>query len=223
MEKFREVTSVTTENLTTDDVITIVKTRTYNVKTWEELTREEKEKEIEKNCNGIYEWYQENIYENFKYDLEYMKEKHKNIQFDDIYVDSNSQGAWIDRVKDFKYLSEDITIYGEYIDIYDIDLHIRKYIEPITENDINIYTYNVSYDLFEKIKKTKKYQNWINNIITDVNNWIEDVNRICEYVIENECRYPWNLDDEEDLQNLADYFMDIEFITDEEIDFESEV
>ena len=187
-------------------------------KNWEELTTEEKEKEIEKNSEEIYQQYQEDIYNNFLYDLEEIKEDFKNINFENIYLDSNSQGGWIDSVKNFKYQAEPIQIYGEDLDINEIDFKIRRYIEEITENDICIYDYYIDSEKLEKIQSTKKYQKWIAAIVQDVNNWIDRVNEAAAEVLKNEYSYPYNLNDGEDRYFLDNYFCDCDFTYTEEIE-----
>lgn len=184
------------------------KTTLHTIKSWEELTREEKEKEIENNQELIYRDYQDYLYENFKDELEYLREEFKNIEFGNIYLDSNSQGWWIDNVVGLKYNDNGIEVYGNYIEVSDIDLYYRQ---TIRDFDINIYDYYVSDSDMEKIKKTKKYQYWYNKIKEDIQNWINRVNEICSYIGDREYVYPYNLSDEEDRDYLDNYFSDEEF------------
>ena len=213
MERFKEIKTIKTINIDTKEEEETTTTRNYVIKKWEDLTTEEKEKEIENNKEAIYETYQEDIYNEFKYDLEYIKEQYKDIDFNTIYIDSNSQCNWIDKVDKFKFYKS-IEIYGETIEIYDIDLHIRRYIEEINENDINIYTYYLDNETLEKIQNTKKYKKFINEIINYINKWINEVNEACKKIMSKEYYYPYNLDDSEDSDYLDNYFSYSEFIYD---------
>lgn len=213
MKKFTEITKKQVINNTDNTKEEYQTITTYTIKNWEELTREEKEKEIEHNQEAIYSSYQDDLYYIFKDELENIKDEFKNIEFDDVYFDSSSQGGWIDKVKNFKVYYT-TNIFGEEITVNDIDLHIRRYIEEITENDINIYDYYIDGEKLDRIKKTKKYQEFINNIIIEVNRWIDWINTAAKEVLQNEYRYPYNLDDPEDADYLYNYFSDTEFTTD---------
>lgn len=151
MKTFREIETTTIVN---EDMTTETKTRTtlHTIKTWDELEREQQEEEIQKRQEDIYMLYQDYLYENFKCDLEYLKETFKNIDFDTIYIDSNSQGWWVDKIEDFRYYNNGIDIYGEHLEIEDIDFHIRKYIEDF---EINIYDYYIDADKLKKLKTQK--------------------------------------------------------------------
>ena len=214
MERYEEIKTITTKNLDTNETNTKETKRNYTIKTWSELTPEEKEKEIERNHESIYSYYQDDLYYMFKDELENIKEKYKNIDFETVYIDSNSQGAWIDSIKNFKCYYN-IDILGETLEINEIDLHIRKYIEEITENDIFLYEYYIDSEKMEKIKNTKKYQKFINEIIKDVNNWIEEINKECKYLIDNEYRYPYDINDPDDLEFLNNFFENEQFIFEE--------
>lgn len=214
MERYEEIKTITTKNLDTNETNTNETKRNYTIKTWSELTPEEKEKEIERNHESIYSCYQDDLYYMFKDELENIKERYKNIDFETVYIDSNSQGAWIDSIKNFKCYYN-IDILGETLEINEIDLHIRKYIEEITENDIFLYDYYIDSEKMEKIKNTKKYQKFINEIIKDVNNWIEEINKECKYLIDNEYRYPYDINDPDDLEFLNNFFENEQFIFEE--------
>ena len=177
----------------------------YVVKTWDELTEEEKEVGKEKYCEEISRDWDDICYEDFKYELEDIKERYKNIKFDDILLDYNTQCYWLDKIKGFEYYPEEITIYGENIYLYDVDIKICKTINSITSDDIIIEDYYIDNDKLEKIKATKKYQKWVNKIVEDVNNWINEVNEVCKNYIED-----WD-DIPDDF--VEDYFKnnDIEF------------
>ena len=174
---------------------------------------QEKKKNIKqkKNKEGIYEYYQDCNYEDYKCELENLKEDFKDISFEDIYLDSNSQGWWIDRVKDFKLHFDDIEIYNESLYI-DYDMKIRQDI-----NYIEIYGssyYGVSDEKWSKIINTKKYQNWIGKVQKRVDEWKNRVNDICYNLGHSEYNFP-SL--EEDSYIFDCYFEDTEFEDIEEL------
>lgn len=177
----------------------------YVVKTWGELTEEEKEKEKENYCVEISNTWYDLCYEDFKYGLEEIKGKYKNIKFENVHIDDNSQGWWVDEVKGFKYCIDSISIYDENISVDDIDLTIRKTIEKINANDVIIDVYYIDSNKLEKIKNTKKYKKWIEKIVQNVNNWVEEINSLLEdYMKDIDC-----IPDE----FVEDYFInnDVEF------------
>lgn len=183
----------------------------HTIKSWQELSREEKEEEIEKHQNGIYEYYQDCNYESYKCELENLREEFRDISFTDIYLDSNSQGWWIDRVKDFKLNFDDIEIYDECLYI-DYDMKIRQDI-----NYIEVYGssyYGISDEKWSKIMSTKKYQNWINKAQKRVDEWRDRVNEICYNLAHYEYYFPTL---EEDSYIFDCYFDDMEFESVEEI------
>ena len=187
----------------------------HKVRTWQELTREEQEKEIENNKEGIYELYQNDLYENYKCELDNLRYDFKNIQFEDIYCDSNSQGWWIDSINK-PYFHFETSIYGITLNVYDIDISIRKYIQEINENDIDIEYLNygnsfITIEEEQRIKNTKKYKDFIKGIVDYVNKWINQVNNICEEMCSKEYYYPYNLDDSEDKDYLDFYFENRDF------------
>ena len=158
----------------------------YVVKTWDDLTEEEKEAEKEKYCEQISICWDDLCYENFKNELEEIKERYKNIKFDDVLLDYNSQvGFRIDSIENFNYYGEEISIYGEDISLYDIDIKICRTINSITSDDIIIEDYYIDSEKLEKIKATKKYEKWVNEIVKDVNNWIDEINEVCENYMNN--------------------------------------
>lgn len=209
MEKYKKIveTTIIKENGTEEKT---KKVSLHTIKKWNELSREEQDMEIEKYHESIYCYYQDNMYENYKIGLDNLKYEFKNITFDDVYMDSNSQGWWIDSIKNFKYNCDNLIVYGEEIGIDDVDFHIRKLIETF---DINVYDYYVDSDKLDKIKATKKYQNWINNIRKDIEKWIDCVNTLCCDLGNNEYKYPYDMDDEDDKFYLDMYFEDVEFET----------
>jgi hypothetical protein len=209
MEKFRKIveTTIINENGTEEKYKKITE---HTIKKWNELSREEQDKEIEKHQEAIYCNYQDDMYENYKIGLDNLRYEFENIKFDDVYLDSNSQGWWIDSIKNFKYHCDNLIVYGEEIEIYDIDFHIRKLIETF---DIDIYDYYIDSDKLEKIKATKKYQKWIDDIRNDIEKWVDCVNDLCSDVGNSEYKYPYNMDDEDDKYYLDMYFEDMEFET----------
>lgn len=216
MRQFKtiETTTYVEENM---KVETITTTTLHTIKTWSELTTEEKEKEIESKHESIYELYQEDLYQDFLFELDNIREKYKNIEFENVYIDGNSQGNWIDSVKGFRYCGDSINIYGEWVEIEDIDLHIRKYIDNY---DININDYYIESDLIEKIQNTKKYKKWIEKIEKEIEAWIKDVNEACKYIMDREYHSPYDLENEEDREYLDNYFCQEEFETTEVIENE---
>lgn len=214
MEKYKEIKTIKTINKETGKEEIKETERNYIIKKWDELTREEKEQEIDNKKEAIYQYFQDDLYYIFKDTLEIIKEKYNNIDFNTVYIDSNSQGAWIDSIKNFKCYYT-IDIFGETIEIEDIDLHIRKYIDKIDQANIYINDYYIEEKLHNKIIKTKKYKNFINKIIKDINNWIDEINAACAEIMKNEYCYPYNLDDPDDVDYLNNYFCDDEFIIEE--------
>jgi hypothetical protein len=91
-----------------------------------------------------------------------------------------------------------------------IDFHIRKLIETF---DIDIYDYYIDSDKLEKIKATKKYQKWINDIRNDIEKWVDCVNSLCSDLGDAEYKYPYDMDDEDDKFYLDMYFEDMDFET----------
>lgn len=153
----------------------------YVVKSWEELTIEEQKTLIEEKEDLIMENWQYFAFEDFKYGIKEIKEKYKNIKFENVCIEDNSSGdLWVDRVEEFKYCTDSISIYDENISVDDIDLTIRETIEEINANDVIIDDYYIDSNKLERIKNTKKYQKWVEEIVQDVNNWVEEINNLCE-------------------------------------------
>ena len=212
MRKYKEIikTTIIEENGEKTE-----KTRQFlhTDRTWQELTDEEKEKEIQKNSEIIYQDYQDMLYQDFKYTLDEIKEDFKEITFDDIYFDSCSQGSWIDKIKGFK-LNSSINVFGEELWIDDVDLHIRKYIDH--DFEIIVDNYYVDSDKLEKITATKKYQNWLSDLYTLVNNWIDKINEASKYMLDREYSYPYDIYNKEDAEWLENFFDGQIFTTTEE-------
>lgn len=178
----------------------------YIVKTWDELTEEEKEKKKDEYYEQLMEDWSDVLYNDFEEELADIQCRYSNIKFKDVYLRDNSQGWWIDEIKDFIYQVEDVKIYGEWISLDDINLKIGTTINFITADDINIYEYNIDDDKLKKIKATKKYKKWADEIVKDVNNWINEINEVCINYINN-------------LYDIPDDFINDYFINNE-IDFE---
>lgn len=186
----------------------------HTIRSWEELTREEKEKEIEKRHEQIYECYQEDMYMLYNDELERLKEDYPHIHFENIYLDSNSQGWWIDRIKGFHYDVDDLIVFNERVGISYVDFKIRKIIKDF---DLDIWDYYIDSKTLSRIEKTKKYQNWYNNIRKDIQNWIDRVNTICSELCNSVYNYSSNLDDEVERDFLDNYFSDMEFTDTREV------
>lgn len=182
----------------------------HTIKSWQELSREEKEEEIEKHQDGIYEYYQDCNYESYKCELENLREEFRDISFTDIYLDSNSQGWWIDRVKDFKLNFDDIEIYDESLYI-DYDMKIRQDIDYIEIYGSSYY--GISDEKWSKIMNTKKYQNWVSKAQKRVDEWRDRVNEICYNLANYEYYFPTL---EKDSYIFDCYFDDMEFESVEE-------
>ena len=212
MRQFTKIVETTIIDDTGEEKTTR-KTR-HTLRNWQELSREEKEYQIEKHQESIYTNYQEYMYEIFKDQINWLKEDLVEIEFDDIYLDSNSQGWWIDRVKGLKLNFKDIEIYGEtlYLDYY---VRIRKLIE-----DITLYAesyYGLTREQREKIENTKKYKEWIEKAQKRVNEWVDRENDICSELGKSEYYAPYDLDDSIERDFLDNYFEDMEFEDVEEL------
>jgi hypothetical protein len=184
------------------------------IRSWDELSREEKEKQIQAYSECIYREYQEQKYNIFLDEIQMLKEDYPHIHFEDIYLDSNSQGWWIDRIKDFRYEIDDLIVFNERVGINDIDFKIRRLIEGF---DLDIWTYYIDSKTLSKIENTKKYQNWYNNIRKDVENWVNRVNDICSDLGRAEYECPYNLDDDYERDFLDNYFSDMAFTDTREV------
>lgn len=214
MKQFKQIVETTIIDENGEETKNTNKTL-HKIRTWDELTDEEKEEKIELNNEMIYRDYQDQLYEDFKYQLDEIRNEFKDITFDDIYFDSSSQGSWIDGIKGFK-LNRDIEVYGERLWVDDVDLHFRKYI--CEDFEIYVDNYYVESDKLEKIENSKKYQDWLSDNKEYVNKWIDRVNEISKYMLDREYSYPYNIDDSEDAEWLANWFDGEEFESVEDID-----
>ena len=206
MRIIKEIIETTTiENEKIDKSIKVLE---HTIRSWEELTREEKEKQIYDHSQAIYELYQEDMYLIYKEELEMLKQDFPHIEFEDIYLDSNSQGWWIDRIKDFRYNIDEIEIYGEKLWVDYVDFKMRR---TIIDFEIEVDDYYVECDKLRKIMATKKYQNWVKKIEEDIQKWVDRVNTICANLGDAEWNCPYNLDNVDDRNYLDNYFSDMEF------------
>ena len=212
MRKYVETTTKTVVDLDGKKIKEFITDETYYVvKTWDELTRKQKEEQIEKHCEDIEENYHDMLQFTYECDLEDLKKEFKEIGFDYIYLDSNSQGAWIDCIKDFRVDFPTIEVYGEIVELRDVDYMIRKYIENVEEKDLWFNQSYIECETWEKIIKTKKFKNWVQDILTVVNKWIDRVDKIVKPMFDGEYYYPSNLDNIDDVFFLDNYFSDTEF------------
>lgn len=206
MRKIKEIVETTT--IEDEKIHKDIRVFEHTIRSWEELTREEKEKQIYDNSQAIYELYQEDMYIIYKEELEMLKRDFPHIEFEDIYLDSNSQGWWIDRIKGFRYEIDDLIVFNERVGINDVDFKIRKLIEDF---DLDIWTYYIDSKTLSKIENTKKYQNWVKKIKEDIEKWVDRVNTICANLGDAEWNCPYNLDNVDDRNYLDNYFSDMEF------------
>lgn len=206
MRKIKEIIEITT--IEDEKINKNIRVLEHTIRSWEELTREEKEEQIDKHSQTIYEMYQEDMYIIYKEELEMLKQDFPHIKFEDIYLDSTSQGWWIDRIKDFRYEVDDLIVFNERVGINDVDFKIRRLIEDF---DLDIWTYYIDSETLSKIEKTKKYQNWVKKIEEDLQKWVDRVNIICTSMGDAEWNCPYNLDNVDDRDYLDNYFSDIEF------------
>lgn len=159
-------------------------TNYYIIKEWAELSEAEKEKEIKKYGDIIMEdWYNyiSDCYESDIEDIKY-RYKEKGIEFDNVYIDSNSQGWWIDKIRNLK-VYRSIKIFGEDIEIDDVDIHSRKILEL---DDIYIYDYYIEEAKLKRIENTKKYKDFIASVKKDLEDMLEEINRAAKTYFEDE-------------------------------------
>lgn len=159
-------------------------TNYYIIKEWAELNEAEKEREIKKYGDIIMEDWYDYIYECYKDSIEEIKDryKEKGIEFDYVYIDSNSQGWWIDKIKNLK-VYRSIKIFGEDIEIDDVNIHSRKILEL---DDIYIYDYYIEEAKLKRIENTKKYKDFIASVKKDLEDMLEEINRVAKTYFEDE-------------------------------------
>lgn len=159
-------------------------TNYYIVKEWAELSEAEKEKEIESYEDIIMqEWY-DYINDCYECDIEDIKcrYKEKGIEFDDVYIDSNSQGWWIDKIRNLK-VYRSIKIFGEDIEIDDVNIYSRKILEL---DDIYINDYYIEEAKLKRIENTKKYKDFIASVKKDLEDMLEEINGAAKTYFEDE-------------------------------------
>ena len=156
----------------------------YIVKEWAELSEAEKEREIENNAEMLVCNWNDLAYEYYKEDIEDIKDRYskKGITFTNVYLDSNSQGWWVDSIEDLK-ADRNIEIFGEYLEVYDIDIKIRKYIEL---EDISLNDYYIEEAKLKRIENTKKYKDFMASLKQDLEDMFEEINKVARTYFENE-------------------------------------
>lgn len=141
----------------------------YIVKNFDELTQEEKEEQRKINFTSICELVAEDEYFALKEILEELKAQLKYITFEDVYFDDNSQGFWIDSVKNLSINAQTKKIY-----IDNIDITITKYITSLKYLKVNNTWEHIKdienkpgyKKIIEEIKKDfELFKNTINNAI----------------------------------------------------------
>ena len=207
METYKETIKTITER--NGETHTNEKEILHKIRQWDELTDDEKREQIKKYSEDIYEMYQNELYEDYKYELENIKTDFKNISFEDIYLDSNSQGGWIDRIVGFKMYDE-ITIYGETIYINDVYFTIHRYIDE-EDFTIDLDNYYIETDKLKKIMNTKKFIKWYKEKNEEVKEWIQRINEAASYLLKNEYNCPSMLSIPEEKEWLDSYFSVIDF------------
>ena len=150
-------------------------TKKFIIKTWDELTEEEKQKQIEKHQDYIWEDNERCCYDDYLYRIDELKSKLKYITFKDVYIDENSQGYWIEKVHDFSICIE---IDGNIID--DIEFRIRKFIgniQTIRLNDEWLSLEEVAEcDIINELKQEfELFKTEVNTIVKDYFNNIYDI------------------------------------------------
>lgn len=159
-------------------------TNYYIIKEWAELSEAEKEREINKYTDIIMQDWYDYINDCYECDIEDIKcrYKEKGIEFDDVYIDSNSQGWWIDKIRNLK-VYRSIKIFGEDIEIDDVDIHSRKILEL---DDIYIYDYYIEEAKLKRIENTKKYKDFIASVKKDLEDMLEEINGAAKTYFEDE-------------------------------------
>ena len=107
-------------------------TKKFIVKSWDELTDKEKEWEKKKNSDHIWEFWGECCFECYKEDIQEVKRQLKYISFDNVYINENSQGWWIEG---FKNLTCNIN--NQTKNIYDIELDFGQLVDRISYVEID--------------------------------------------------------------------------------------
>jgi hypothetical protein len=214
-------------------------TKKYIIKTWDELTEEEKEKEIEKNSEQLYCSYDNSEWEATENCLNDLMSNLKIIHFRDndilktISFDDNSQGWWIDRV-----IEKNIYATCDVFDFEDIELILKWGRLHTFENDFNnnmcgCYCYfnqfqtdfesgYYTFEELEKLANTKtqngngfmfeEFYNAWNEFKKEYNYFVEQFNLIINEYFNNRYNLP---------QDYIDFFFeDMEFEFLKEVHYE---
>lgn len=150
-------------------------TKTYVVKTWKELTDEEKEIQKKNYSENLLIAWGDMLCIDFDFEIAALKQKLKYIKFDNVYVDDNSQGFWVDLVKNVECYINNKTK-----NIYGFDFTIRKYIDDITWVDID----NDCVE-FEKLKTMTGYKTLAKELEKDFEIFKNGINELVKYHYDN--------------------------------------
>lgn len=198
-------------------------TKKYIVKTWEELTEAEKQKQIEKDSEQLVYFWSEYLYECFNENLDELKEKLKFFTFDDVFADSNSQGFWIDSIKNLKLYIKDSGKYGGYFVDGDCDITIRKYIDSLDTIYLYMDAYKCEYkdgsylQGYQTIKELEQSTDKnIINLLKDIKKDFDILKNGINDAVQN---YFLSLQDMWDDSAFVDY-LDTVFYYDQEFEFE---
>lgn len=173
--------------------------KTFIVKTWDELTDKEKEIQKRKYQDFICESWGDVLYDDYKYNLDELKKQLKYIDFDFVYVNENSQGFWIDSIKNLT-----CTIYGKNKNIYNINVHIAKYINEISLVEVD----NGEYYYLDELKQKPGYKQLAKKLENDFEIFKNGVNEIVETYFDQ-------------LYYITDDFID-QYFEDMEFEFEDQ-
>lgn len=160
----------------------------YIVKEWAELSEAEKEKELEK-CNEWLSYTWGNIVsENYENDIADIKDRYakKGIHFEDIYLETSYMRYWVDKIKNLS-VNRNIKIFGEDIEINDVYVKVG---EDVETDDIEIYEYYIDDAKLERIKATKKYQNFIEEIRKDLQDMLDEIDKAVKTLNYDEYNIP---------------------------------
>lgn len=179
----------------------------YVEKTWQELTEEEKKKEIEAREDDIIRLFRDDVWYNYETELkcgEIDELKEKILDFERINYDGCSYTDWIEGLSNPTYKGNDeIKIYNENVYITDLDIYKSG------DNWIIDITTSVDYGYNDKgaqIEKTKKYNNWLEEIKKDITKVLDRIDENFQYYLD---AY-YNL---EGLDEYYDYYFEEEVFT----------
>lgn len=167
----------------------------YVVKSWQELTPEEKEAEKKKNADDIYYLNDEMCWNEYKWAFEELKNKLKYFSIDDIYFDDNSQGWWLENYKKFE------------LDYWQKEKHAEDFLFTITQHCLPDELKEIQIDgemkTIEEWQETKGYKKLATEIKKEFDMFAEELTEIVTKYFDDR----WNLTDEE----IEGYFEDMEF------------